>query len=169
MVVVARVLGISQKSNGNSNQIYTNSCKIQSWKITKNLIKIIVFFSYSLLVWSLVWYFGKQVSTNWKQTLFQSRYWLFDSFLDLDQLGVQSLNSVIFLLVTNTSMSNLFPVLNSFAPLIALYLKENKGGMYRIVNLYLAKFLSDVKKHFCITHCNLLCSIVFPIKWTIGS
>lgn len=66
-------------------------------------------------------------------------------FLGLDQLGVQSLNSVIFLLVTNTSMSNLFPVLNAFAPLIALYLKENKGGMYRIVNLYLAKFLSDVK------------------------
>ncbi len=68
------------------------------------------------------------------------------SFLDLDQIGVQNINSVIFLLVTNTSTSNMFPVLASYAPLMTLYLRENKNGMYRVINLYLAKFFSDVIK-----------------------
>ncbi len=64
--------------------------------------------------------------------------------LKVDQEGIQNINGVIFLLVTNSSFSNMFPVLNSFTPMIPLFLRENKNGMYRVVNFYLSKFLIDV-------------------------
>jgi len=64
--------------------------------------------------------------------------------LKVDQEGIQNINGVIFLLVTNSSFSNMFPVLNSFTPMVPLFLRENKNGMYRVINFYLSKFLIDV-------------------------
>jgi hypothetical protein len=64
--------------------------------------------------------------------------------LKLDQAGVQDINGVVFLLVTNTSFANMFPVLNSFVPLITLILRENKNGLYRIINLFVSKTLVEV-------------------------
>ena len=64
----------------------------------------------------------------------------------LDQSGVQNINGVLFLMLTNTSFSNLFPVLTSFPPLIPIFLREHANGMYRVVNFYLARFLTEVCK-----------------------
>lgn len=69
--------------------------------------------------------------------------------LNLDQAGVQDINGVLFLLTTNTSFANMFPVLNAFVPMITLILRENKSGMYRIINLVISKFLVDVADFFC--------------------
>lgn len=69
--------------------------------------------------------------------------------LNLDQAGVQDINGVLFLLTTNTSFANMFPVLNAFVPMITLIMRENKSGMYRIINLVISKFLVDVTDFFC--------------------
>ncbi len=61
-----------------------------------------------------------------------------------DQTGVQNINGVLFLLVTNTTFSNLFPVLTSFPFLIPIFLREHKNGMYNVFNFYMSKTLVDV-------------------------
>ena len=67
--------------------------------------------------------------------------------------GVQNINGVIFLILTNMTFGNLFPVLNSFPKEIPIFLRENKNGMYRALNYYLAKFFNEV--YICIIthHC----------------
>ncbi len=61
-----------------------------------------------------------------------------------DQTGVQNINGVLFLLVTNTTFSNLFPVLTSFPFLIPIFLREHKNGMYNVFNFYMSKTIVDV-------------------------
>lgn len=79
--------------------------------------------------------------------------------LDLDQLGIQNINGVLFLLLLNSSFSNLFPVLNSFLPLVTLLLRENKNGMYRVISFFLSRSLVDLPK--LIIGPILFCTIVY--------
>ena len=68
--------------------------------------------------------------------------------LDVDQEGVQNINGVLFLLITNVSFSNMFPVINSFPPEIPIFLREHKNKMYRVLNYLLARFIVEVINKF---------------------
>jgi ABC-type multidrug transport system permease subunit len=70
----------------------------------------------------------------------------------LDQRGVQNINGVLFLLITNASFSNLFGVINTFPAEIPIFLREHNNAMYRVINYYLAKSLVEIPKY-----------IIFPI------
>ena len=65
--------------------------------------------------------------------------------LKVDQDGVQNINGVLFLLITNQSFSNLFPVINSFPAEIPIFLREHHAGMYRVINYYMSKVISEVR------------------------
>lgn len=69
---------------------------------------------------------------------------------ELDQNGVQNINGVLFLLLTNSSFSNIFGVVNTFPAEIPIFLREHSNSMYRVVNYYLSKFVIEVtyKKYF---------------------
>lgn len=63
---------------------------------------------------------------------------------ELDQNGVQNINGVIFLLLMNSSASNIFSVVNTFPAEIPIFLREHGNSMYRVVNYYVSKFLVEV-------------------------
>ena len=63
----------------------------------------------------------------------------------IDQSGVQNINGVLFLFITNNSFSNMFPVINSFPPEIPIFLREHQAGMYRVINYYFSKVISEVR------------------------
>jgi hypothetical protein len=48
-----------------------------------------------------------------------------------DQISVQNINGVLFLVITNASFSYLFAVLNSFPAELPVALKEHSNGMYK--------------------------------------
>ena len=81
----------------------------------------------------------------------------------LDQKGIQNINGLLFLFITNTSFSNMFPVVNvsvlvfiiiilmfnkiflkTFPAEIPLFLREHHNGMYRVFPYYLSKLIIDV-------------------------
>ncbi len=63
----------------------------------------------------------------------------------LDQKGIQNINGLLFLFITNTSFSNMFPVVNTFPAEIPLFLREHHNGMYRVFPYYLSKLIIDVR------------------------
>jgi hypothetical protein len=65
--------------------------------------------------------------------------------LKYDQTGVQNINGVLFLLLTNTSFSNMFAVLNTFPAEIPIFLREHQNGMYMVITYYLSKIFIDVR------------------------
>ena len=67
--------------------------------------------------------------------------------LELDQQNIQNINSVIFLIITNSSFSNLFGVLNTFPAEIPIFLREHQNRMYRCFNYYLSKTLVEVNQN----------------------
>ena len=64
--------------------------------------------------------------------------------LSIDQAGVQNINGLLFILCVNSTFTSTFPAINSILPLVPLFLRENKSGMYRVINFYFSKFLVDV-------------------------
>ncbi|KAH9524967.1 hypothetical protein Btru_028364 [Bulinus truncatus] len=62
----------------------------------------------------------------------------------VDQKGVMSINGAIFLLITNTSFSNMFAVVNSFPLELAIFLREYGTGLYRVDTYYLTKTIAEV-------------------------
>ena len=79
--------------------------------------------------------------------------------LNYDQEGVQDINGVLFLLITNSSFSNLFSVVNTFPAQVPIFLREHKNRMY----IYLRINISYEKNHT-----NLIQMNFFEIKG-IGS
>nr|UOU03354.1 ATP-binding cassette subfamily G-like 4 [Brachionus rubens] len=67
--------------------------------------------------------------------------------LDLNQEGVQNINGVLFLLITNASFSNMFGVLNSFPAELPIFYRDHQNSMYRTVNYYLSKLLAELPKY----------------------
>jgi len=74
--------------------------------------------------------------------------------LDYDQKGVMNINGVIFLILTNMTFGNLFPILNSLPKEIPIFVREQKAGMYRVINYYAAKFLNEVRYKFVLCEQN---------------
>nr|KAG5714727.1 hypothetical protein BaRGS_000215 [Batillaria attramentaria] len=64
--------------------------------------------------------------------------------LDYDQKGVMDINGGIFMLVANTTMVNLFSVINSFPVEITLFLREYGSGLYRSDIYYIAKSIAEL-------------------------
>jgi ATP-binding cassette, subfamily G (WHITE), eye pigment precursor transporter len=63
---------------------------------------------------------------------------------ELTQEGVQNINGVLFLFITNMSFSNMFAVINSFPAELPIFYREHQNGMYRVINYYMSKVISDV-------------------------
>jgi len=76
--------------------------------------------------------------------------------LDYDQKGVMNINGVIFLILTNMTFGNLFPILNSLPKEIPIFVREQKAGMYRVINYYAAKFLNEVSINSCFENKTLI-------------
>ncbi|CAF1125996.1 unnamed protein product, partial [Brachionus calyciflorus] len=51
--------------------------------------------------------------------------------LDMNQEGVQNINGVLFLIITNASFSNMFGVLNSFPAELPIFYRDHQNSMYR--------------------------------------
>ena len=66
--------------------------------------------------------------------------------LDLDQPGVQNINGVLFILCVNSSFSSIFPILNGLLPIVPLFLRENKNGMYTVFNFFFSRSLVDIPR-----------------------
>ncbi|XP_005094340.1 protein white [Aplysia californica] len=64
--------------------------------------------------------------------------------LDISQKGVQDINGAIFLLITNTSFSNMFAVVNSFPLELGIFIREYGTGLYRVDTYYLTKTFSEM-------------------------
>ena len=94
-----------------------------------------------VLLIEFLWLF--YVTSFWK--LISVIFGLIYLRLNYDQEGVQNINGVLFLLINNSSFSNMFPIINNFIPEIPLFLREHKSGMYRVFNYYMAKFIIEVK------------------------
>lgn len=113
--------------------------------------------SFSQLKW-LMWRDSKNTYRDPRETqitfiqtiLFAVFFGLIYLQITLDQTGVQNINGVIFLVITNTTFSNLFPVLNSFPLLLPIFYREHKSRMYRTINFYLSKTLIDLPRFIII-------------------
>lgn len=66
--------------------------------------------------------------------------------LNYDQTGIQNMNGVLFLFITNTSFSNMFAVINAFTAEIPIFIREHQNGMYSVLAYYLSKFFVDVRE-----------------------
>nr|UOU03355.1 ATP-binding cassette subfamily G-like 5 [Brachionus rubens] len=67
--------------------------------------------------------------------------------LKYDQAGVQNMNGIMFLFLTNTSFSNMFSVINSFPVEIPIFMREHQNGMYMVFPYYMAKVIVDLPKY----------------------
>lgn len=107
--------------------------------------------SFTQLTW-LVWRSFTSSSRNPMETRIMIIQTLFIAIMfgliflqiELDQIGVQNINGVLFLLLTNSSFSNIFGVVNTFPAEIPIFIREHGNSMYRIVNYYLSKFIIEV-------------------------
>ncbi|XP_045473415.1 protein white-like isoform X2 [Harmonia axyridis] len=61
-----------------------------------------------------------------------------------DQFGVQNINGVLFLFLTNATFQNLIGVIATFCGELPLFLREHKNGMYRTDVYFISKMLADV-------------------------
>ncbi|CAF0976526.1 unnamed protein product [Adineta ricciae] len=64
--------------------------------------------------------------------------------LTYDQTAVQNINSLIFLIIINTSFSNIFAVVQSYTKEFPIFYKEYDDAVYRVTPYYLAKFISEL-------------------------
>ncbi|CAL1533119.1 unnamed protein product [Lymnaea stagnalis] len=64
--------------------------------------------------------------------------------LDVDQKGVMNINGALFLLVTNTSFTNMFAVLSSFPEEMGIVMREYGTGLYRIDLYFITKTVSEL-------------------------
>lgn len=70
--------------------------------------------------------------------------------IETNQEGVQNINGVLFLLITNSSFSNMFGVLNSFPAELPIFYRDHQNSMYRTVNYYLSKLITEVSCCRCL-------------------
>nr|QNH67970.1 ATP-binding cassette transporter subfamily G-like protein 4 [Brachionus plicatilis] len=66
--------------------------------------------------------------------------------IEYNQAGVQNINGIIFLFLTNTSFSNMFSVINTFPVEIPIFLREHQNGLYMVLPYYLSKVVVDLPK-----------------------
>jgi EPP (Eye Pigment Precursor) family transporter len=63
---------------------------------------------------------------------------------NLDQKGIQNINGVLFLLLTNVSFGNLLSVVNVFCAELPIFRREHYSGLYRIDVYFIAKQMIDL-------------------------
>ncbi|UJR37986.1 hypothetical protein I4U23_030668 [Adineta vaga] len=64
--------------------------------------------------------------------------------LDYDQTAVQNMNSLLFLIIINTSFSNIFAVVQSYTKEYPIFYKEYDDAVYRVTPYYFAKFFTEL-------------------------
>ncbi|CAF1082652.1 unnamed protein product [Rotaria sp. Silwood1] len=64
--------------------------------------------------------------------------------LKYDQTAVQNMNSLIFLIIINTSFSNIFAVTQSYTKEYPIFYKEHDDAVYRVTPYYFAKFITEL-------------------------
>ncbi|KAK7066131.1 ATPase activity protein [Halocaridina rubra] len=69
---------------------------------------------------------------------------------EYDQDGIQNMNGAMFILITQTSFSNVFGVVNTFCNELPIFLREHFNGMYRVDVYYLAKNAAELPLSLCI-------------------
>ena len=74
-------------------------------------------------------------------------------FLQLanDQAGIQNKNGILFLMLINSSFSNLFATINKYSFELPIMLREHRDGMYRVIAYFSAKTLIDLPLYILIT------------------
>ncbi|XP_013386693.1 protein white-like [Lingula anatina] len=60
-----------------------------------------------------------------------------------DQSAVQNINGLMFLLLTNNSFANMFPVINTFPLEIPVFKRDHNNGMYRTDVYFLCKTFAE--------------------------
>ena len=75
--------------------------------------------------------------------------------LQLNQEGVQDIDGVLFLLITESSFANLYGVLDTFPSRVTIFLREHQNRMYSVSNFFFAQ-----------TICELPRFVVFPLIFT---
>ncbi|XP_045170126.2 protein white-like isoform X2 [Mercenaria mercenaria] len=83
--------------------------------------------------------------------------------LDVDQKGVQDINGVLFLILTNMTFTNVFGVLNSFPLETPIFLREYSTGLYRVDIYFLCKNLAELPSFIIIPI--IFCAITY---WMVG-
>ena len=63
---------------------------------------------------------------------------------NLDQMGIQNINGVLFVILTNVSFGNINLVFTTFLKELPVFEREHFGGMYRADTYFLAKQLVDL-------------------------
>ncbi|CAF0721906.1 unnamed protein product [Adineta steineri] len=64
--------------------------------------------------------------------------------LKYDQTAVQNFNSLIFLIIINTSFSNIFAVVQSYTKEYPIFYKDYDDAVYRVAPYYFAKFVTEL-------------------------
>jgi ABC-type multidrug transport system ATPase subunit/ABC-type multidrug transport system permease subunit len=64
--------------------------------------------------------------------------------LSYDQTAIQNFNSLIFLIIINTSFSNIFAVVQSYTREYPIFYKEYDDAVYRVPPYYFAKFVTEL-------------------------
>ena len=63
---------------------------------------------------------------------------------DHSSAGVMSINGALFLIITNTTFSNLFAVINVICSEIPIFMREHLNGMYRTDVYFITKQLAEL-------------------------
>ena len=63
---------------------------------------------------------------------------------DHSSAGVMSINGALFLIITNTTFSNLFAVINVICSELPIFMREHLNGMYRTDVYFLTKQLAEL-------------------------
>ncbi|XP_055609215.1 protein scarlet isoform X2 [Uranotaenia lowii] len=66
----------------------------------------------------------------------------FSGALNLDQLGVQAIQGILFIFVSENTFSPMYSVLSVFPETFPLFMRETKSGLYRTPQYYLANMLA---------------------------
>ncbi|CAF2916217.1 unnamed protein product [Rotaria sp. Silwood2] len=64
--------------------------------------------------------------------------------LKYDQTAVQNMNALVFLIIINTSFSNIFAVTQSYTREYPIFYKEHDDAVYRMPPYYFAKFITEI-------------------------
>ena len=65
----------------------------------------------------------------------------------LNQAGIQDIEGVLFIFITENTFPSLYGVLNIFPQELPVFLREYKNGIYRTDTYYISKMISLVSSY----------------------
>ena len=75
--------------------------------------------------------------------------------VDIDQKGTYDVNGALYIIITSSTLANMFTVLNSFPVQLAVFMREYGTGLYRLDTYYIATSVSEAPYFTCLTCCFL--------------